>query len=861
MIREAYRRYFSLREEKFWIDNELALLGDRKRTTLEMVSPFPKEVEQYPSSDFLIDVVVANFKLNELYYRRYLSSTNAKCLSCDHTFKSAMNIGYFRSCDSKWITQYRAIFCILNELGQIMQWQLTSSECFEEVRGMFTDLKERFNRLGTVIEGVFIDNCCKWRTMINSVFPEVPVKLDIFHAVQRIVKKIPKKKKLSKELANDIGLVFRKTNDLGLSRMYSTPEPYVILDNLKKLETKWQHPTYKNGKKILSKDIKGEIKKLKIHVKKGCLSNIPPGCGTSRNERLHKDMNKILSSSRLGVDLAYTRTFRMFYAHNKKKDVLGKTVYDTRADMAKQQFISMIEQRQRDDCTEASDPNDYVETFGIRSKAQQHPDGGDSKDKKERKTLALNNFDYNTIIDTHASLQLLIQNIETVNDDSSDEENISNDILLYKLIGQALAWWAIALTFESLLGKRVVDRRKVPSIARAKLNTSTLGTKSNCCDDRPTGEEYAQRLHQIASSWGFSIVEIPKNGDCLFTAVALHLQQVTTKAITHHLENLGISSKESVQELATILRNLVVNEFVGPFREDYMDFIHGDPRTKYIEEAEKYRRCGTFAGQLGDAMPLALANVLGMPLMVLSLNHSTPFLDVCPREVKCAEVLPIYLAHYSTGGGHYDALINQNALPRTSTVNEGEKKSGKHIDEAILSKPFRACRCGVNKKSDKSNRKYSFRCPCIKSSGSCRPSCKCSGSCGDTKCRKLIEKSEGAKATRKSRKRGIQQLQYNSPKKSKVMKNRKELVAKGGMNIVEFYLLYAVISKLQSMGQSTLDAVFLFYTDTCKKIEETDFLSALPIQIWDKGTVHKEVRKILQDNENLDSFSNNSNNE
>ena len=97
-----------------------------------------------------------------------------------------MNIGYFRHCDNKWINQYRSLFCILNELGQVIQWQLTSTESFDEVRHMFVDLKERFQKEGIMLEGVYIDNCCKWRTLINNALPEVPVKFDLFHAVQKL---------------------------------------------------------------------------------------------------------------------------------------------------------------------------------------------------------------------------------------------------------------------------------------------------------------------------------------------------------------------------------------------------------------------------------------------------------------------------------------------------------------------------------------------------------------------------------------------------------------------------------------------------------------------------------------------------
>ena len=41
-------------------------------------------------------------------------------LSCDHTFKSAANIGVFRSADGKWVKQYNGLFCVLNYAGEIL---------------------------------------------------------------------------------------------------------------------------------------------------------------------------------------------------------------------------------------------------------------------------------------------------------------------------------------------------------------------------------------------------------------------------------------------------------------------------------------------------------------------------------------------------------------------------------------------------------------------------------------------------------------------------------------------------------------------------------------------------------------------
>ena len=74
------------------------------------------------------------------------------------------------------------------------------------------------------------------------------------------------------------------------------------------------------------------------------------------------------------------------------------------------------------------------------------------------------------------------------------------------------------------------------------------------------------------------------------------------------------------------------------------------------------------------------------------------------------------------------------------------------------------------------------------------------------------------------------------------------------MNIAEFYLLRTVIKQVQLIGQLILNAVFRFHADICKIIEKSSLLSVLPIRMWDKCTTNKEVRKVLKDNENIDSF-------
>jgi len=65
-----------------------------------------------PSKHIIRDCFVNWFETYERFFRDELASTLVhECISFDHTFKLASNIGYWRS-DGKWVAQYdSAFFC------------------------------------------------------------------------------------------------------------------------------------------------------------------------------------------------------------------------------------------------------------------------------------------------------------------------------------------------------------------------------------------------------------------------------------------------------------------------------------------------------------------------------------------------------------------------------------------------------------------------------------------------------------------------------------------------------------------------------------------------------------------------------
>ena len=61
-------------------------------------------------------------------------------LSCDHTFKSAANIGMFRSADGKWVKQYNGLFCVLNCAGEVLTWKFVKDLRFGSIEDQMTNL-------------------------------------------------------------------------------------------------------------------------------------------------------------------------------------------------------------------------------------------------------------------------------------------------------------------------------------------------------------------------------------------------------------------------------------------------------------------------------------------------------------------------------------------------------------------------------------------------------------------------------------------------------------------------------------------------------------------------------------------------
>ena len=235
---------------------------------------FSKVFFEFPHEQLIRSVFIAYSLLFDQTFFNDMTRRTSKWLACDHTFKSAANIGITRKSDGGWLKMMKCLFCVLGESGDVLHWRFTRGESFDEVKSIFGELKTRHENAKIPVEGVTIDNCCKWKGLLLQIFPGIVVKLDLSHAVQRFVSTLPMVVRKCSNICKEYGLVFRSPNDIGIQRLQKTPNKEILRVNLESFEQKWKSKVVK-GHKVMSPAAMKAIANIKLHIAKDCLSNIP----------------------------------------------------------------------------------------------------------------------------------------------------------------------------------------------------------------------------------------------------------------------------------------------------------------------------------------------------------------------------------------------------------------------------------------------------------------------------------------------------------------------------------------------------------------------------------------------------------
>ena len=277
---------------------------------------YTDELYSFPSSDHIMSIFMIDFDTKKEVYQNEMKKVIGSAISCDHTFRVSNNIGMVRpGNDDKFVTQFNNLFIVLNEEGKVADWRLTKTTAFEEIRDVLQQYKLRLEKANKKLELICVDDCCKVRNKYQSIFENTPVKLDLYHACHRVCKTVSNNKHpLAASFQKEFELIFRQDNDQGERRLRETPSPEKISQNLNCFINRWSTLT----QSPFTDEMMAEIEKLKKHIAKGCLSELPPGFGTEKNERLHRLLNRsmLTGATRIGVELAVAILTVLFHYHS-----------------------------------------------------------------------------------------------------------------------------------------------------------------------------------------------------------------------------------------------------------------------------------------------------------------------------------------------------------------------------------------------------------------------------------------------------------------------------------------------------------------------------------------------------------------
>ena len=224
---------------------------------------------------------------------------------------------------------------------------------------------------------------------------------------------------------------------------------------------------------------------------------------------------------------------------------------------------------------------------------------------------------------------------------------------------------------KSLGATRYLSKSRLPSSIGLK-NVSLMKQKDVIRSSENSLEHNPAQINETLTGhvrgFGLRIAPVAGHGDCFFSSVAFHVSNLLTATSPHadivnHLNTMGLSADMAITELARALRALIVEEWTGPNAEEYMNFIEED--VDFNLEAQKYRSEGFFHDPLGDLMPMAMSNVLNLPLCNITSESHTPVISVCPLRTVSGSV-PIMLAYTSSVPCHYDALVSMKPLSNST---------------------------------------------------------------------------------------------------------------------------------------------------------------------------------------------------
>ena len=577
----------------------------------------------FPGDKKLLEIFLANFVHKRPYCDKEMESIarTSKMITCDHTFKVSKYICACRGSDNKRIKQFENLFIVLNEDHKVVGWRLTKSTSFEEIKDLLQSINDC---LDSPLQTVIVDDCCKVRYQYQSIFTGIVVKLDLFHATQRVIKTFPKGSEWCKQISTEFGLVFRADGDCGATRCLTTPAPEIIERNLDNFIKRWKNTLNPNDQ---AKTFK-ELENLRVHVEKGCLSGIHPGQGTECNERLHQTLNKsfLCGATTIGPEIAIAVITLMFYAFNCRKE--GKK-HERNSRIIPFVPLPSVESENDGKGKEQKRRTAGLNCSAIRDNIVQLDNVWNSCDIEP---TAVEGLSPNAI--------LMLENIEDMCNDTVTALLLKNTKIMLDMLDE--------------INQQCNDRSFNAYDLPVKQSVGDKHVLASDADTDPSSEQYhTSFLERNLFSFNLVIDPVEGDGDCAFRSIIKQLRNMlewndANTKLTEHLGDLGLRGATLDDDVFT-LRQLFVDNVQS---NEYYQMLLGISKEELNTETERFREQGTFSGEVGDLVMKVCSDLLQIPILVVTSMPSYSYVPFIPDQAVATSTL--YVAFNAFGPGHYD---------------------------------------------------------------------------------------------------------------------------------------------------------------------------------------------------------------
>lgn len=146
--------------------------------------------------------------------------------------------------------------------------------------------------------------------------------------------------------------------------------------------------------------------------------------------------------------------------------------------------------------------------------------------------------------------------------------------------------------------------------------TEEIEDEDDQCD--PTVIEHVQALSRNLGGFNLTTNAVPKDGDCAFRSLARMLSSVCDPQqpeISTHLNSIGLCKSEDEDTIT--MRNLFVDEILK-CDDEILAFFPEQSKEEITTKALQFRRQGMFDSAIGDLVMRVCAQLLRLPIMVVT---------------------------------------------------------------------------------------------------------------------------------------------------------------------------------------------------------------------------------------------------